>query len=269
MNDSNRSNKQLIDQERREILQQIEAWLEKPMIVLGFVWTALIIVEYVWGSSSILNIISDFIWFVFILEFTVRLLLAPQKLNFLKHNWIAALSLLLPALRIFRIANFVRILGTGSAVRGIQLLRVLARTNRGMKTLSTRVQRRGVGYVIALTLLIVLVGAAGMLEFERNVPETTLTNYGNALWWTAMVMTTMGSDYFPKTAEGRVLCFLLAVYAFAVFGYVTATVATFFIGQDADNEASGIASEKTLQALQAEIAALREELRIDRASTQK
>jgi voltage-gated potassium channel len=30
-----------------------------------------------------------------------------------------------------------------------------------------------------------------------------IIDYGNALWWTAMVMTTIGSDYFPKTAEGR------------------------------------------------------------------
>ena len=44
-------------------------------------------------------------------------------------------------------------------------------------------------------------------------------------------MTTMGSDYFPQTAEGRVLCFILAIYAFAVFGYVTATLATFFVGR--------------------------------------
>lgn len=104
-----------------------------------------------------------------------------------------------------------------------------------------------------------------MLNFERSVPESTLTNYGAALWWTAMVITTMGSDYFPKSAEGRVLCFLLAVYAFAVFGYVTANIATFFIGQDVDqNEETGVASEKTLQALRAEIASLRQEFQGDR-----
>lgn len=76
-----------------------------------------------------------------------------------------------------------------------------------------------------------------------------------------MVMTTMGSDYFPKTPEGRVLCFMLAVYAFAIFGYVTATIATFFVGQDANDEEGDLASEKSVRALQAEIVALREELR--------
>ncbi len=52
-----------------------------------------------------------------------------------------------------------------------------------------------------------------------------LDSYGEAVSWTAMVLTTMGTDYFPKTAEGRLLCWLLAagcwllaLYAFAVFG---------------------------------------------------
>ena len=57
-------------------------------------------------------------------------------------------------------------------------------------------------------------------------------DYGTALWWTAMLMTTMGSAYWPQTGEGRILCVLLALYAFAVFGYVTATLATFFVSRD-------------------------------------
>ena len=34
--------------------------------------------------------------------------------------------------------------------------------------------------------------------------------------------------------EGRILCFILVLYAFSVFGYVTATLATFFVGRDID-----------------------------------
>ena len=49
-----------------------------------------------------------------------------------------------------------------------------------------------------------------------------------------MLLTTMGSDYWPRTPEGRLLCVLLAVYAFAVFGYVTAAIAAYFVGKDRD-----------------------------------
>jgi len=47
-----------------------------------------------------------------------------------------------------------------------------------------------------------------------------------------VVTTTMDSDYFPKTAEGRVIALLLAVYAFAIFGYITATIASLIVRVD-------------------------------------
>lgn len=93
-----------------------------------------------------------------------------------------------------------------------------------------------------------------MYAFENEVPmESGLHNYSAAFWWTAMLMTTMGSDYSPKTPEGQVLCFFLALYAFAVFGYVTATLATFFIGRDADDDEAELAGAKSIQLLQGEI----------------
>jgi voltage-gated potassium channel len=54
-------------------------------------------------------------------------------------------------------------------------------------------------------------------------------------------MTTMGSGYWPESAEARVLCLLLALYAFAVFGYVTAALASFFVGRDAQHRDGDIA----------------------------
>lgn len=265
MSDSHQASKQFIDRERCEILQQIEEWLETPLLVLSFVWTALLIIEFVWGLNRFLSGVSAAIWIAFIVDFGLRLLLAPQKLNYLKHNWLTMLALLLPAMQMFRVVQIFRGLGIVRGGQGLQLLRVLVRINRGMKTLSKSVSRRGLGYAIALTLLVTLTGSAGMYRFEHNVIGSTLTNYGNALWWTAMVITTMGSDYFPKTPEGRVLCFVLAVYGFAIFGYVTATIATFFVGQDANDEDGDLASEKSVRALQAEIVALREELRANRS----
>jgi voltage-gated potassium channel len=101
-----------------------------------------------------------------------------------------------------------------------------------------------------------------MYAFENEQPDGVgFESYGEALWWTAMVMTTMGSDYFPRTTEGRLLCFALAVYAFAVFGYVTATLATFFVGRDAADKEAEVAGAAQVESLRAEVAALREELR--------
>jgi voltage-gated potassium channel len=53
----------------------------------------------------------------------------------------------------------------------------------------------------------------------------------------------------------------LAVYAFAVFGYVTATLATFFVGRDAADAGAEVAGAEQIEKLQTEVAALRAELR--------
>ena len=75
-------------------------------------------------------------------------------------------------------------------------------------------------------------------------------------------MTAIASDYFPKTAEGRVLCFLLALCAIAVCGYLRATLATFFVSEDAECDRAELAGAKSLQALQTEITALRTEIQV-------
>jgi len=51
MRDLNQRSKPTLDQERSEVLQQLEDWLETPMLVLGFAWLGLFIVELVWGLN--------------------------------------------------------------------------------------------------------------------------------------------------------------------------------------------------------------------------
>jgi voltage-gated potassium channel len=52
----------------------------------------------------------------------------------------------------------------------------------------------------------------------------------------------------------------LALYAFTVFGYMTATLATFFIDRDAENDEAEVAGSKKIAALQQEMVALRAEI---------
>jgi voltage-gated potassium channel len=270
MNYLDPSEKQALDQERSEVLQQWDTWLEKPLLVLSFAWLGLFIIELIWGLNPLLVAIGITIWLIFIVDFGVKFLLAPRKLPYLKHNWLIVFSLLIPALRTFRIVGLIQSLQSVHVVRGLHLLGVMARTNRGMRLLAASVQRRGVGYVMGLTAIVLFIGTIGIYAFEHKLSAgiaaqsgsapVGITDYGTALWWTAMVMTTMGSDYFPKTAEGRVLCFLLALYAIAVCGYATATLAVFFVDQDAENDDAELAGAQSIQDLKAEITALRTEI---------
>lgn len=76
-----------------------------------------------------------------------------------------------------------------------------------------------------------------------------------------MVLISLGSDYWPRTPEDRALCFLLALYGFTVFGYLTAMLATFFIGRDAHDDSAEVADAAQIAALHEELRQLRQELR--------
>lgn len=248
-----------VKKERYELLQRLEDLLETPMLILAFLWLALLVVELIWGESRPFEIIGTIIWVIFILDFAVKFALAPHKSAYLKQNWLIALSLLVPALRLFRIVRAFRLFQLARVGRGLRLFRLVSSLNRGMRALRASLSRRGFGYVIALTILVTFAGAAGVYAFESGTPGG-IESYGEALWWTAMVLTTMGSQYWPETVEGRILCVFLALYAFAVFGYVTATLATFFVGRDAENDEAELAGAKQLAALREDVIALRTEI---------
>ena len=90
--------KQQLQHERYQLLQQLTDWLETPMLVLGFGWLLLLGVELLWGLTPALELVGTVIWVIFILDFLVKFILAPRKLSFLKKNIITLISLLVPAL---------------------------------------------------------------------------------------------------------------------------------------------------------------------------
>lgn len=250
------------DRERNEILHTLEDWLETPLLILGFVWLILLILEFIWGLTPLLDVMSTTIWIIFIIDFAVKFTLAPEKIRYLKENWLTAISLALPALRIFRIFRVIRIFRAARFTRGVRLVRVLTSLNRGLKALGRSFGRRGFSYVLAATLIVLFAGAAGMYAFENEVPDTGIDSYGSAVWFTAMLITSIGSDYFPKTVEGRVLCFIIGLYGFVVFGYLTATLASFFVDRDARAKDSAIADAADLKRIERELTSLRTEIRL-------
>jgi voltage-gated potassium channel len=247
---------------RLTTLAHLDALLERPMIVLSFVWLGLLVLDLVQGLPPVLQIVSNVIWGLFIMDFVLALSIAPDKSEYLKRNWLTVLSLLLPALRIVRVFRGLRALRVLRLTRGTNLLRILTSLNRGLRTLRRTLRRRGLGFVVGATVLVALAGAAGMASFEAGQSGAP-RGFGQWLYWVGMLLTSLGSEYWPVTGEGRALTFLLALYGFAVFGYITAALASLFVGVDQDTppdddgEVNNEVLRRELRELRGEIAGLR------------
>jgi voltage-gated potassium channel len=246
--------KQKLDRQRWALLKRIERALETPMLILGFVWLALLIVEFVRGLSPFLESLVTTIWIVFIVDFVLKFLLAPKKRVFLEKNVLTLISLAVPALRFLRVVRALRVLRVARAARGVRMVKFFGSLNRGTKALGRAMGNSGFGYVLALTMIVLFAGAAGMMAFENNVPQG-LHTYSSSLWWTAMLLTSIGSEYWPQTGEGRFLCLVISIYGFCVFGYITATLASFLVGKDKDSE-----KKKNPQPSSSDLAGLKQEL---------
>ena len=238
-----------LNRERWTLLVTVKNTLAPVMDILAFVWLALTLFELSTTLSPVLESIITIIWVIFAVYFILEFFLAPKKRVYLTHNWLTAVSLFLPALRIFR---FLRIFRYLRGLRGLSLLKIISSINRGMRSLSRSLVRRVSVYVFVLTVMVVLAGAAGILNLEGHT-EDYVSNFGKALWWSAMMVTSIGTDFFPRSAEGRLLAFLLAVYGFAVFGYITAGLASFLMDR--------IKKQESRPSVETEIAALRMEIK--------
>lgn len=223
-----------VETQRVRLLVQFEQMLERPMIVLSFVWLLLVVVELAYGVTRAGEVATLAIWIAFGVDFLVKFLIAPRKLVFLRRNWLTALSLALPAFRMLRLGRALR---AARVARGVRFAKVLGSLNRGMRALRRSMRRHGFGYVVTLTMLVLFTGAAGMMAFEQEGPNgEAFATYPSSLWWTAMLITSMGSESWPRTGGGRALTLVLALYSFAVFGYITATLASFLIERDEDEK---------------------------------
>ena len=258
-----------LHEQRHELLTHVTEMLQRPMLFLSFVWVALLIIQFTEGADRIVIDAGYVIWALFILQFLVEFTIAPVKSRYLEEHWITAVSLLVPALRLGRLVRVIRLLQEAPVARSLTLVTVLGSTNRGMRAARNLMGRRGVGYVVALSALVILIGAAGMLQFESAsalrqagfreaaASGVGLHNYADAIWYTAMVLTTIGSAYWPYTAEGRILTLGLALYGMGTLGYMTAILASYFVGQDT---ATGQTAAPADEAEKSEIGKLHDEI---------
>ena len=241
--------------ERFELLAQVQEILEPVMAALGLLFLVLLLIDYTATGLSVrnqarLDTALQAIWAIFIVDFAIRFIIAPAKGLFLRQNWFGALSLALPFLRPFRVFRAAR------AVRSLSLVRFLGGINRGMRVLRRVTRGRQFAYVGALTVLVVLGGAVAVRFFDRGIENAPIRSFPDALWWSAAMVTTINNEKYVVSGEARVIAILMRVFAVSVFGFITASIASYLIGT---SETTGRNTGED-DDLREEIAALRREM---------
>lgn len=174
-------------------------------------------------------------WALFACDYLVRLALSTRRWRFVRRHPLDLAVVAMPLLRLLTLLSFVN--------------------RRARSSLRGRV----IAYVTGLTTLVLLLASLAVLDAERGRDGANIADFGDALWWSATTVTTVGyGDRFPVTGTGRLIAVALMLAGIALLGVVTAAFASWLIERVAEvAEVEQAATRQDLEALTAEVAALR------------
>jgi voltage-gated potassium channel len=161
------------------------------------------------------------IWVAFAADYLIRLALVQQRGRFVLHNIPDLIVIMVPVLRtlrLVRLAQLLRFARSGAlAVRTTQRARSRLHVNAAIQ-------------ISATAVIVMFVGAIGMLDVERHVDGANIRTFGDAAWWALSTVTTVGyGDRYPVTSEGRLIAAAVMLTGVAVLGVVTASIASWFV----------------------------------------
>jgi len=170
---------------------------------------------------------------IFAVDYGLRFYMTPRKdkLGFVFHLWnLADVLVILTPFLALRFDD--KWLGVLRVVRILRLLDIL------WKKAGHRVERGQVKWVAEVAL--VMVGLAGLLVWfsERTHPNSPLHSPFDIVWWALVTMFTVGyGDAYPHTVVGKLGALLLMVAGIALFGMLTASLASLYVESGSEMEA--------------------------------
>lgn len=128
--------------ERWKLTALLVRSLDAPMLVLSVMWSLLIVIDVTRGLSPWLRALNGLIWLAFVLQFAVEFAAAPVKRVYLRKQWVTAVALALPTLRLLRLMRVARVAHLARAGGGVRLARLFGAVNRGVRTLAVAFRQR-------------------------------------------------------------------------------------------------------------------------------
>lgn len=218
-------------EEREGLAEAIAARMDLPMTAAGAVFLLLVAAETISRPSGTVGTVFAglgwFLWGLFVIEFVVRLVVAPSAWSYFKGNWWQLLFLAVPALRFLRAVQALRAARLGRVTRVGRVLSSAVRSSRSAG-------RRLTGRLLTLAVFtVIVILAASQVLFELGAYE----EYGEALYRT-LLATISGEPLFGTTGAVRVVEVILLTYSVVVFATLAGSAGAYILERRNDDRAT-------------------------------
>ncbi|MFD4482243.1 potassium channel family protein [Streptomyces sp. NPDC058471] len=174
------------------------------------VWVLAAGLPAVWRGVCLAVLLAA--WGSFAVDYAVRWRLSGQGPRFVRTHWLDALVLVLPLLRPLRVVHVYEA--------------VQRRHGRPRLALHARV----VTYAGLSALLLGFTGALAVYQQEHTARGTTIHTFGDAVWWAAATLATVGyGDVSPVTPMGRLIAVGMMACGLALLGAVTGSFSSWLL----------------------------------------
>ncbi len=117
--------------------------------------------------------------------------------------------------------------------QGMRLTRVAAQGGRTVGQAHRLLSRRALRWIIPVAAVTAAYIAVYVSLAEAPHVDANMHGPGDAAWWAIVTVMTLGyGDVYPHTAPGRVAAVVLMLVGLVLIGWVTASLASWFVKQD-------------------------------------
>lgn len=201
------------------------------------------------GTLLVVDILA---WAIFVLEAVVKVN-AHGRAEYLRDRWNwVDLGIIVLSAPYHLATGLAFVASLGSLARLARLVRIALVMVKVLRQGRSIMSRRNVPAAVGVVALATTSAAGFVLVMERNAGNDDFETFGDALWWSLVTLSTVGyGDISPTTTAGRIGAVFLMLVGIAFLGTVAATLASLFVDNQSEEDASDIA------ALRAEVASLR------------
>jgi voltage-gated potassium channel len=199
------------------------------VLAIAFVGLDLAFDQATGAMASFVDSVELTLTLIFIFEFSLRLWAAPSRSRHLRRHWIDAVSLV-PPVRALRLLRLLR------------LVRVFSGVYRVGMNVSGLSRHRGFASLVVTWLGLGAICSIALYAAERDAGSGFRTPL-DALWWGVGTLSTVGSDLFPVTVDGRIAAMLLMLLGVFLFSAITATITSFLVGKPPAAAPTGLAGQ--------------------------